>query len=65
MALNLFLLLLCGAAAVALESIDTIKPLARLSPVRGTEMDEFGFSVVAHRTDSSASGFVNTLNTTL
>ena len=64
-AVNLCLLLLCGATAVALKTIDTIKPLARLSPVRGAENDEFGFSVVAHRMDSSASGFASTLNTTL
>ena len=64
-AVNLCLLLLYGAAVVALETIDSIKPLARLSPVRGTENDEFGFSVVAHRMDSSASGFASTLNTTL
>ena len=65
MALNLCLLLLCVASAFALETIDTIKPIARLSPVRGVENDEFGYSVVAHRMDGSASGFTDTLNSTL
>ena len=63
-AVKLCLLLLCGAA-VALDTIDTIKPLARLSPVRGVDSDDFGYSVAAHKMDGSAKGFTDTLNSTL
>ena len=64
-AVELCLLMLCGAA-VALNTIDTFKPIARLSPARyATDRDEFGYSVVAHKMSSTATGFTDTLANTV
>ena len=62
--LCLLLLLLCGAV-VALTTIDTFKPIARLSPARDEDTDEFGYSVVAHKMSSTATGFTDTLANTV
>lgn len=58
------LLLLCNGA-LSLNTIDTFKPIARLSPVRGLESDEFGYSVAAHKMNSNTTGFTETLNETV
>ena len=65
LAVKLCLLMLCGAA-IALNTIDTFKPIARLSPARdATDRDEFGYSVVAHKMSSTATGFTDTLANTV
>ena len=51
--------------ADSLNTLDTALPIARLSPVRGVESDDFGYSVAAHRINASAKGFTDTLNTAL
>lgn len=58
------LLFLCGSA-LALNTIDTFKPIARLSPVRGVDTDQFGFSVAAHKLRSDVTGFADTLANTV
>ena len=63
-AFELCLLMLCGAA-VALNTIDTFKPIARLSPARGADTDEFGYSVAAHKMNNTATGFTDTLANTV
>ena len=35
--------------ADSLNTLDTALPIARLSPVRGMELDDFGYSVAAHK----------------
>ena len=51
--------------ADSLNTLDTALPIARLSPVRGMESDDFGYSVAAHKFNASAKGFTDTLNTTM
>ena len=51
--------------ADSLNTLDTSLPIARLSPVRGMELDDFGYSVAAHKFNASAKGFTDTLNTTM
>ena len=62
--LCLLLQLLCGAT-VSQSTIDTLKPIARFSPVRGLESDEFGYSVAAHKMSNTAAGFMDTLKNTV
>lgn len=51
--------------ADSMNTLDTVLPIARLSPVRGVESDDFGYSVAAHKINTSANGFTDTLNTTM
>lgn len=62
--LKLCFLLLC-AQGLALNTLDTLKPLTKLSPTRGVgDPDEFGYTAIAH-TVRNATGFSDTLNSTL
>ena len=51
--------------AGAKNTIDTVRPIVKLSPVKDLEQDEFGFSVAAHKLNGSTSGFKDTLKGTL
>ena len=51
--------------ADSLNTLDTDLPITRLSPVRGVESDDFGYSVAAHKLNESSKGFAETLNTTM
>ena len=51
--------------ADSMDTLDTALPVARLSPVRGVDSDDFGYSVAAHKLNASAKGFTATLNTTV
>ena len=69
LALALMSGVLCSSMLIgfadSLNTLDTALPIARLSPVRGVESDDFGYSVAAHRVNASAKGFTDTLNTAL
>ena len=51
--------------ADSMNTLDTALPITRLSPVRGVESDDFGYSVVAQRLNDSAKGFTDALNSTM
>ena len=57
-------LLLCDVV-IGLNTIDTFKPIVRLSPVRGVELDEFGYSVAAHKMSSNAISLIDSLSSTV
>ena len=71
-ALQLLLCLCCGliSKCQGLESIDVLKPIAKISPAKlndGTLDDHFGYSVTAHQffTDSSGMSLEDILNKTV
>ena len=51
--------------ADSMNTLDTVLPITRLSPVRGVEVDDFGYSVVAHKLNASVKGFSDVLNSTM
>ena len=62
--------LVCTCQCQGLESIDVLKPIARISPAKlndGTLDDHFGYSVTAHQffTDSSGMSLEDILNKTV
>ena len=59
------LLLIVFGLAGAENTIDTVRPIIKLSPVKELEQDEFGYSVAAHKLNGNASGFKDTLRSTL